>query len=268
MPTVHIHASDVAACIGKHPYQNASDVLAKYARRIRREADASVALVEDALRKLPAEAVARIQALDDGGILETDTLRARLDESIEAVEGCEVLACGERALLREHCRSTAFTSFGTHRESDALDRIASTNALGVAISRGDGCYRKRYLFTQGRVHVFVGGKVDASTSDGRFVEVKNRVRRLFGEVRQYERVQALSYGFIGGGVDGWIVECFEGQVRSYEVPYDNGYWERDVVPGLKSFIESLRVDSGLDAPVPPVAPGGGDACDRDEDRGL
>lgn len=250
-----IHASDLAACVGLNPYHGSDEALLKYMKRLDHDAykhelrSRDLAdpeeLVAGALSKLPKDAAQAVACLSsapaDGGSDDHVSMHQRLEKGIGAVLEQPGLSVDERAALVDHCRGSAYTSFGTRQEAGTGAKIDRDAVLGddVRVQMSDGRYSKRYAFSLGSMHVYIGGRVDACTSDGRIVEIKNRVGRIFGALREYERVQVAAYGWIHSGRDGVLVERFGDQVLSHEVPWDPAYWDTTIVPRLKEFTQRL-----------------------------
>ena len=70
-----------------------------------------------------------------------------------------------------------------------------------------------------RVQVVLVGKVDGFC-DGKVVEVKNRQKRFFTQIPAYEKVQLLAYMFLTGTLEAEHVECFDQQLKSRRVEFD------------------------------------------------
>lgn len=255
MPAVFIHASDVAACIGKHPYQPQCDVILKYIKRLYPQRYQQLLqesniideneTLRNAMTKIGSdlcESIESITHVSDGHEDTPCTLKDRLNVVIEACNNADKLVNEEKRVLIDHCRSAAYTSFGTRQEANVSDVIEKASILGqnVKFIRGDGTYQKRYICSIGKVHVYVGGRIDAATGDGRIVEIKNRVNRLFGKMVEYERIQVMSYMYIYGVSSGVLVERFNDDVLTHDVEFDSAFWNEVVVPGLKDFAATIQ----------------------------
>lgn len=91
------------------------------------------------------------------------------------------------------------------------------------------------------IDVYIGGKCDGLSNDGNWVlEIKNRMRKLFGKVVEYERIQVLAYLFVHGLEFADLVENFGGKTRKYEIQFDEDEW-RDVVEEVVQFVEDLSL---------------------------
>jgi hypothetical protein len=88
----------------------------------------------------------------------------------------------------------------------------------------------------------VGGKVDAfqTLDDGTeiVVEVKNRMRRLFERVVDYEYVQCMCYMYIHQSKKAKLVEKYNSEVREYDIDFVDSKWT-DIVKGLVDFTQEV-----------------------------
>ena len=88
------------------------------------------------------------------------------------------------------------------------------------------------------------GKVDGLTSDLEVVEIKNRMKGLFGELRSYEKPQIMTYLRLSGSQKGYMVECYRKKDNAnnvsvdmgiVNVEYEKGYFECNVIPAIDKF---------------------------------
>jgi len=106
------------------------------------------------------------------------------------------------------------TNYGTRKEN----MVASSyeEITGMNIEKPN----KRYIWD-----ILPGfkvvGKFDGFAEDGTLVEIKNRVRRLFGVVKEYESVQVHVYMKMCDASNAHLVEKFKDQLMVHEVHYDD-----------------------------------------------
>ena len=108
------------------------------------------------------------------------------------------------------------TNYGTRKE----DVVAASyeELTGMNIEKPD----KRYIWDI--LPGFKGvGKFDGFAEDGTLVEIKNRVRKLFGVVREYENVQVHVYMKMCDASGAHLVEKFRDQVMVHNVYYDDDF---------------------------------------------
>ena len=117
------------------------------------------------------------------------------------------------------------TTFGTRNETDVLKIYESlTNNTIVK----DDIYRKKKIYECGTATIYIGGKIDGiNNENGSIIEIKNRVSRLFYDLRNYEKVQLMCYIFLFNSLNGHLVEALKKSsktdVNIIEVPYDEEY---------------------------------------------
>ena len=69
----------------------------------------------------------------------------------------------------------------------------------------------------------VVGKFDGFAEDGTLVEIKNRVRRLFKEVKEYENVQVHVYMKMSHAMTAHLVERYKDEIMIHDVLYDDDF---------------------------------------------
>lgn len=58
----------------------------------------------------------------------------------------------------------------------------------------DNKYHKSMIYQTDIFSIFIGGKIDGfNNEDGSVIEIKNRVNKLFYNLRNYEKVQIMCY---------------------------------------------------------------------------
>lgn len=249
MRTLCLHASELAALVGRHRYQPRDEALLKLMRRVdargcaafmeRRglaDPDAGRALYE----RLASDDASVSRAVQ--GALETSSTAATgaaasaaAEQALEAVQGsagAAGLGAAELEKVKDHCRSMVYTTYGTHREAAVTDGVRSEQQDTSIVK--DDVYRKRMAFELPEhggdgVRVFVGGKCDGICEgpggEKYLLEVKNRVNRLFRSVPEYERVQVMAYMFITGLQTCMLVEQRGAEKATHTVDFDASYWD-------------------------------------------
>jgi hypothetical protein len=119
------------------------------------------------------------------------------------------------------------TKFGIKNEND-VTKIYE-NMTGNKIIK-DNKYHKIKIFQYDNLNIFIGGKIDGISIDSTtLIEVKNRVHKLFYELRNYEKVQIMSYMYLFSVYKGHLVEAHkkkdETNINIIEVEYDKNYMD-------------------------------------------
>lgn len=249
-----IHASEVAACIGRNPYRSRAEMLRVVLKRYDAAAFQEGGFVVQS--DVDACAVATARAADpaiDAAVAGAEAAGSRV--CVAEVHGLIVAAQAAatqsaapsitplvRTLVERHCRNEAFCQFGTAHEADAMRGLELT--VGTLLK--DDRYAKRRV--DGPVAVYVGGRVDgfatpppAITGPDRptvLVEIKNRMHKLFKRVVDYERVQVLCYMHIFERRCAKLVERMGDEVAVHDIPFDHVGWE-EIASALQDFAREV-----------------------------
>lgn len=108
------------------------------------------------------------------------------------------------------------TNYGTRKESNVGASYAEVTGMTVEKTN------KRHTWD---IHpgFEVVGKFDGFADDGTLVEIKNRMRRLFGVVKEYENVQVHIYMKMANVTNAHLVEKFEDKIMVHDVYYDDDF---------------------------------------------
>jgi len=241
---LYIHASQVAACVGRHPYQKQHDAFERLWKRVSPHTY-SAALArhgtqsdEDALR----EACAANPALKSV----VDAAATRICESVSAVaRGVEAsravtkdLDPQIRKVVNEDIRKNLYCNFGTAQEYPVFETLQATLVFEI---REDPRFYSRPLGEYKGTAYSLGGRIDGISTDlETVIEIKNRVNRLMGAAPEYERVQILSYFWlIPSAKNALLVENFRGELNVINVDPDPGYWDSEIMPALHGVVRHL-----------------------------
>ena len=134
----------------------------------------------------------------------------------------------EKLTLVEYAQSKLNTNYGTRTEDNVHDiyKEMTGDTIGVV----------NKMFTKPVGDFEIGGKIDGQLEDGTIIEIKNRTRRLFAEVREYEGIQIQTYLHMLEQEKAHLVECYndgkEKHVNIIEVERDEDLWNDVILPGL------------------------------------
>lgn len=249
-----IHASEVAACVGRNPYKSRVEMLSIVLRRY--DVTAFEGSGHEIQEVVDARVVATARSEDlaiDAAInaVENSGIKASVQEVHELIRVGQAAAATStvgsmtpivRATVARHCRDEAFRQFGIAKEGDSMRGLEQT----VGMLTKDDKYTKRRV--NGLLPVFVGGRVDGFATppvrDGDtvarptvLVEIKNRMNRLFRRVVEYERIQCLTYMHIFNRRCAKLVERMDEEVAVHDVPFDLIEWTE-----ISSDLQAFAVD--------------------------
>ena len=128
-----------------------------------------------------------------------------------------------------YAKSRMFTNYGTRKEESVHEiyKTMTGNDIGIV----------NKMFKKPIEDFEIGGKIDGQLEDGTVIEIKNRTRRLFGEVKQYENIQIQTYIQMLEQEGAQLVECYNDgdkkHVNILDVAKDQDLWDETILPGLK-----------------------------------
>ena len=137
--------------------------------------------VEDSAAITAAAVAPTYEPMDPEGI------GAALLEWTAEIEGNKAMTQAQKALLKCAVREKAYTAFGVVHEDRTADRLArELKSAGSTVVKDTKSYRRKF-FTGACCTVTLSGRVDRMEyrADGsrRVIEIKNRVRKLFGNIK-------------------------------------------------------------------------------------
>ena len=137
------------------------------------------------------------------------------------------------------------TNYGTSNENNIL-ALCEQKFMTKIIK--DDKY-KRKLIHNGLFKWYIGGKIDGIDEKNNIYEIKNRVSKLFYELRNYEKVQIMTYLFLHKSSKGYLIEALKNKgnnnMNVIIVDYDEKYFKEsilDKIIGFISFFEKLIGD--------------------------
>lgn len=271
-----VYASNLAACVGMNKYKPPHEALEDAWRRIDGEGyraaferNPDVVTREETVRRALDDNAALAEAVGAATTAKNSSSTAAVGTAADAMVAIDAavkdmsLPPETARLVKEHAQSRVFTRFGTSREDAVYRELADT--MGMDIRKHAAFHKRKMGETPGGEPWFIGGKVDAVTADrSRVVEIKNRVRRLFGTVVEYERVQLQTYMQLLDIRHATLAECLtpkedEMKINVIHVDRDQDFWDREVMPRLERFV-SLLADVLDDPDVQDEYVGDREAC--------
>jgi hypothetical protein len=144
----------------------------------------------------------------------------------------------EKKEIEKSIKNITNTKFGIKNEKD-VTKIYE-NLSGIKIIKDDK-YRKIKLFQINDFDIFIGGKIDGISVDSSIIiEVKNRVNKLFYQLRDYEKVQIMSYMYLFSIKNGHLVEAHkkkdETNINIIEVLYEEEYMN-NIINKIRNFVK-------------------------------
>ena len=235
---VTLKASDVASMIGSNPYKKPREIIdglwfkyfPKTFKGRTKEQEA-----EYTIRACPASQ----KLLEDVEKFKSTSSRST-DQKFRAIsnqlESKSKLNERERALVVDHMRKVLFTNHGTEHEAD------TANCYDNMIE-DDTFYNMDVSVLEGTVYRLVG-KIDRIQVNGdgsrTLVEIKNRVKALFNNVREYEEIQCQTYMQMLDLKHCKLIEQHDEVRKVHMIERDDIRWKTEILPKIKMFCEEFH----------------------------
>lgn len=147
----------------------------------------------------------------------------------------------EPSILKETNRELYFARKSEQNKQRGIDNESSCvplieNDLGVKIYNSNDKVYIKELFCTDKYRVILLGAVDGITDDGRVVEIKTRMRRLFNKLREYEQVQLEGYLYLTGYEDIILYENYRKKGNYIHYKHNNEFWD-ECIRLTKEFID-------------------------------
>ena len=237
--TVYIKVSDVAACIGMNPYKQPGEVMDLLLEKYVPEKYYGIS--KSSKQKLVINRNSNISNLVESV---KQTVTTCSNETSALFETCnniihseKDLSENEKSLVKEFFRKEIYTSYGIEHESAVADSFGET-------CYEDNTFYKHKIATINGTNYVICGRIDRFTVNEKgekvLIEIKNRANRLFGCLKDYEKIQVQTYMFMTGMKEAKLVERLDGTDAVYPVEYDvsaiEKYFEK-----LQSFVKSFHI---------------------------
>jgi hypothetical protein len=273
---IMLYASELAACVGKNPYNEPYQVARKMWERL--EVDSYRAALQrntgnlpDDLSLVPAKAgqlkidavVEHLNTQSDGKLdfykILHDVVQSNADVMVDKLQ--QVMCMDNVAQLdkdsRKELQHYVFTKRGQQQEEMAIKKYEEVEEKPVE-HNNDTFFKlllpletvvivpkKRYRGQAERkpfkvvTNFAVGGRVDGIRTDGKLVEVKNRQRKLYEKLPEYEIVQVHTYLALTGLNECDVIQRYGDQMKTDTVVFNKDYWN-DVVEGASTFVKAFQ----------------------------
>ena len=117
--------------------------------------------------------------------LEKDKIKNKCQEIIKDEK--------EKDKFNEILDNFSKTNFGNNMENNSIHIFTQlTNEPVISYKK----FTKQIIFNYDKYKWYIGGRVDGLLKDKSIIEVKNRIHKLFRNLRDYEKIQIYCYMFI------------------------------------------------------------------------
>jgi hypothetical protein len=166
-------------------------------------------------------------------------MKKETDDLVKKVLGTEKLSDNDKNLLLKAAEGYTNKTFGTIRETNVVD--VYRNKMGVDVVTKLQARYKKVLEYEGN-ELWLISKIDAMKMDGTVLEIKNRMYKLFEEVREYEWLQVQAYLEVYNLEQAELVEFLkigEGEMKINKIDRDRKYWEEIVINDLNKYFKAF-----------------------------
>jgi len=144
----------------------------------------------------------------------------------------------EKKEITESIKNLSNTRFGVKNEDD-VSKIYE-KMMNCEINK-DNLFVKKNVIENKKFSIKVGGKIDGiNKQDGSIIEIKNRMKKLFYELRDYEKIQLMCYLYLFQAPKGYLVEAYKKKdgtdVNIIECTYDENMMNK-IINVLHNFGE-------------------------------
>jgi hypothetical protein len=150
----------------------------------------------------------------------------------------------QRMEIRKNTTSIVNTSYGTLNELSVLEQVEDT--IKKTLDKTQTLYNKSIDFQDfgvedDKVYNYkICGKIDGNDVENKIiVEVKNRVKGFFKELRDYEKTQIHVYMWLLDYNEALLTERFNGKCKSTAVYFDNEYFS-SIMNDLCRFLKKMQ----------------------------
>jgi len=171
-------------------------------------------------------------------VVELNENKRKLNEKIDSIKDESL-----KKEMKKCITNITNTTYGTSNENNIL-ALCEEKFMTKIIK--DDKY-KRKLIHEGLFKWYIGGKIDGVDEKNNVYEIKNRVSKLFYELRNYEKVQIMTYLFLHKSTKGYLIEALKNKgennnINVITVDYDEKYFKEDIFDKIicfTSFFEKL-----------------------------
>lgn len=242
--TITIGASEVAACIGLNPYKTADDVMTALwskhhpERGIQTNDQKAKALL--ATSEMGSALVTELKS-QAGEIAPTD-LQNKVADIKEQLK--TTFTGKDKAIVESYLQTKANTVQGTKCEDKTAIKLVEQGTC-TKLMEDSTFYRHTLLKTDHHTFTIVG-KIDRFDigDDGTktLIEIKNRAKRLFGCLKEYEHIQVQTYLQLVQLEKAKLVEQYpqSDTLNVFPIEKNQQWWEETILPGLIAFCQRVE----------------------------
>lgn len=215
-----LFSSEFAACLGKNPYVNQYDAIQKVYCRVNKIEKETPA--DQVLKELDHSIIEKLHQ-SIGEIQDTKQVVEKIQQIQKDVVNHLNLTPEKKEILKEYVREKHNTSHGTKSEEKICQNFSETKQIQIT---KDDIFRKKVLFENDEFRILIGGKCDGiSQETNTIVEIKNRMKKLFRYIPEYEKIQIYTYMYIYEIHQAKLIENYRGKTLEHHLEYNDEYFQ-------------------------------------------
>ena len=230
---VILKASDIAAIVGKNQYKKPSEIIDNLWSKYKPET------FEGATKEQMAISAIGKCDFTKNILKDTETYKSFNSSDVERkfkavsnqIDLYSKLRGDDKKNAIDYMRKTLYTNHGTRHEDTTADNYEDLDI-------DENFYTYPVCSLEGTTYEIVG-RIDRmrNNKDGTktIVEIKNRSRRLFRQVRDYEEIQCQTYMEMLDVNKCELIEQYNDSRIGYVIPRDEMKWKSDIRPKLVNF---------------------------------
>ena len=253
MIVINLYASQVAAFINKNQYTPAikiflklwntyflklNDIKESERKRVKELDKSDKDQLKKFEKKLKRDLVNDIETMCNK-ISKNSDLKKAQTTLMKNIEGIDKLSDYEKKELNKSVEGMVNKKFGTKKEVNAYQFYKENINQNVVNNLQPKVVT---IFEYKGFQLNINGKLDAMTLDGTILEIKNRMYKLFDEIREYEWIQIQMYLQMYKLDKGEIVEFMNKEkplLKIHPVKKDMDYWEKKLYPDIVAHFKTL-----------------------------
>lgn len=231
-----IYASELASLIGLNNFKSPSETLFRiwqknfpkdYEKIFKSLGDSAKPLVDNksSFKKI-AKKYNKDLDIDLEKCIDSKDVTKMMEKRKELMDVCKDMDTKDRKKIEEDIINLTNTGFGTKNENRSIHIY--TQMTGIPVMNISNFY-KRILLKSGEYNWYIGGKIDGICEDKTIIEVKNRMHKLFYNLREYEKIQTFCYMYILESSKSQLVETYmkgqQPEVNIIDVDFQQIYWD-------------------------------------------
>jgi hypothetical protein len=215
-----IFASEFAAVIGRNPFNEQTGAIKSMVRRIKGEKEPEVETFE---RVLKPELQANLLQ-DVGKIDNSEKVNEKIEQVKKEIQEIKDVSESDKKEIIQHIEKKHKTEFGIVQEDNVRETYEKENNLQV---KKDNKLRSRLLFEFNEIQIYLCGRCDGITEingETFIVEIKNRMKKLFNCVKEYELIQVYAYMYLLNIPRAKLIERHLKNSRTHDIEFELEKW--------------------------------------------